>query len=123
MMPPPLRRVIPLAAAILAAGLAVRFLPVFPAALRDALGGVCYTLLVAVLLRATGLRPGAAAAGALAWSCSVELLQLWHPAWLDSIRATLPGRLVLGTTFGWGDFPPYFAGALAAWRTRAAGQA
>lgn len=89
----------------------MRFLPIFPAALGDALGGFFYTLLVAVLLGGVGLGPGAAALGALAWSCGVELLQLWHPAWLDALRAALPGRLVLGTTFNWLDFPPYFAGA------------
>ena len=27
-------------------------------------------------------------------TCFVEFLQLWHPEWLDNIRATLPGRLL-----------------------------
>ena len=110
----PLRRAAPPAAALIAVGMAVRFLPIFPAPWGDGLGGFLYTLLVAWLLRAAGLRGSAAALGALAWSCGVEWLQRWHTPWLDTLRATLPGRLVLGTTFGWLDFPPYFAAAATA---------
>jgi hypothetical protein len=36
---------------------------------------------------------------ALAFSWSVEFSQLYHAPWIDSIRATIPGRLVLGNTF------------------------
>ncbi len=45
-------------------------------------------------------------------TCAIECLQLWHPSFLESIRATLPGRLILGNTFSWIDFPVYFVGAL-----------
>ncbi|MFL6463129.1 MAG: DUF2809 domain-containing protein [Bryobacteraceae bacterium] len=45
-------------------------------------------------------------------TCCLEFLQLWHPSWLEAIRRTLPGRLVLGTTFQWSDFPPYVVGTL-----------
>lgn len=48
-------------------------------------------------------------------TCCVELLQLWHPGWLESIRDTTPGGLVLGSTFVWGDFPWYFVGAFLGW--------
>ena len=51
----------------------------------------------------------------LAVTCALEFLQLWHPVWLEQIRRTLPGRALLGTTFGWTDFPPYFAGAVIGW--------
>jgi len=47
-------------------------------------------------------------------TCAIELLQLWQPPLLESIRGTRPGRLVLGTTFSLRDFPGYFLGALAA---------
>lgn len=54
---------------------------------------------------------------ALTVSWGVEFSQLYHAPWLDAIRSTLPGRLVLGTTFNWPDLPAYavgvFIGALA----------
>ena len=46
---------------------------------------------------------------------AIEFLQLWHPPILTSIRQTLLGRLLLGNTFSWLDFPYYVAGALMAY--------
>jgi hypothetical protein len=51
---------------------------------------------------------------AFLFTCAIEFLQLWHLPILESIRSTLPGRLVLGNTFSWMDFPAYFVGALVA---------
>ena len=48
-------------------------------------------------------------------SCAIEFLQLWKPPFLQAFRATLPGRLVLGNTFSWSDFPPYFVGSFLGW--------
>ncbi len=48
-------------------------------------------------------------------TCGLEFLQLWHPAPLEAVRATFIGRALIGTTFDWGDFPPYFLGAAAGW--------
>ncbi len=105
--------------AVVVIGLAMRFNPYLPGWLRDATGGVLYVCLVAILIRAvrpeSGARPAAIAA--LGITCAIEFSQLWHPVWLDAIRATLPGRLALGSTFSWWDFPPYCVGAIlaAAW--------
>lgn len=55
------------------------------------------------------------AIGVFVFACAIEVLQLWQPPWLQAIRATLPGRLILGTTFLWDDFPPYLAGCLIGW--------
>jgi hypothetical protein len=53
---------------------------------------------------------------ALAFSWGVEFSQLYHAPWIDAVRATLPGRLVLGNTFNWPDLPAYAVGiALGAW--------
>ena len=52
------------------------------------------------------------AIGVCIGTCLVELLQLWHPPFLESARATRLGRLILGTTFSWGDFPAYILGCL-----------
>lgn len=48
-------------------------------------------------------------------TCAIEFLQLWTPPFLQVIRATLPGRLVLGNTFLWADFPAYFGGSFLGW--------
>ena len=59
---------------------------------------------------------------ALTFSWGVEFSQLYHAPWIDAVRATLPGRLVLGTTFNWPDLPAYALGialgVLAEWRWR-----
>jgi hypothetical protein len=64
----------------------------------------------------------AVASLALAFAWAVEFSQLYHAPWFDAVRATLPGRLVLGTTFNWPDLPAYAVGialgALAEWRWR-----
>ena len=53
---------------------------------------------------------------ALTFSWGVEFSQLYHAPWIDAVRATLPGRLVLGSTFNWPDLPAYALGiGLAAW--------
>ena len=93
--------------------MAIRFLPIFPAWFQDAGGGILYVGLLAVILRVLSPKMSAAktAALALALTAAVEFSQLLtHPAAI-AIRSTLPGRLVLGSTFSWWDFPPYFIGA------------
>jgi hypothetical protein len=56
---------------------------------------------------------------ALTFAWGVEFSQLYHTPWIDAIRATIPGRLVLGTTFAWPDLPAYAVGiALGAWVER-----
>jgi hypothetical protein len=56
----------------------------------------------------------------VAWG--VEFSQLYHAPWIDAIRATTPGKLVLGNTFNWPDLIAYAVGvalgALAEWRSR-----
>jgi hypothetical protein len=99
-----------LIAATVALGLASRRL--LPAWVGDALYAVMVYWLVVFL------RPALASlkAGLLTWAlcAGVEVSQLWHPAWLDAVRATLLGRLVLGTTFVWSDLAYYALGALTA---------
>lgn len=85
--------------------------------LNDTFGGVPYEIFF-VLLAAyiwPAVSPGRIAIAVCLATCGVEFLQLWQPAWLQAIRATLPGRLVLGTTFSWTDFPYYFVGSGLGW--------
>jgi uncharacterized membrane protein len=48
-------------------------------------------------------------------TCGLEVLQLWNPPLLAAIRSTLVGRLLLGTTFVWWDFPHYLLGCVLGW--------
>jgi hypothetical protein len=99
--------------AVLAAGYLLRFHAPVPEWVRDAAGGAAYVIfwILAAAIVFPRASPDRLCLIVLGATCAVEALQLWHPAWLQSIRATLPGRLVLGTTFAWSDFPPYLAGA------------
>jgi hypothetical protein len=78
------------------------------------LGGVLYVVfwVWVVLLLRPRLRPARVAAAVLVITCLLEAAQLWHPPFLEAIRSTLVGRTLIGTTFSWGDFPCYVAGAL-----------
>ena len=42
----------------------------------------------------------------------LELMQLWHPAFLQIIRSTFIGAALLGNAFNWMDFPYYVAGCI-----------
>jgi hypothetical protein len=60
------------------------------------------------------LLPGAStrkiAVLALAFSAAIELSQLYHAPWIDSLRHTTLGGLVLGFGFVWSDLACYAAG-------------
>ena len=90
--------------------------PISPDA-RDDVGGVAYVVFFVFLAAfvAPMARASRIALSVLLVTCVLEFLQLWHPVWLERIRATFIGRCLLGTTFGWSDFPPYFLGAVIGW--------
>jgi hypothetical protein len=48
-------------------------------------------------------------------TCLLEALQLWHPAFLQQIRATFLGKAIIGTTFVWWDFVHYALGSFIGW--------
>ena len=48
-------------------------------------------------------------------TCLLEFAQLWHPPFLNFLRSFSLGKIVLGTTFNWTDFPYYFLGGFCAW--------
>lgn len=102
-----------LALAVIAAGLLWRsgFIPLPPVMSKYG-GDALWALMVFVgfgflLPRATTF---AVALLALTFAWGVEFSQLYHAPWIDSIRATIPGRLVLGNTFNWPDLPAYAVG-------------
>ena len=48
-------------------------------------------------------------------TCALEFLQLWHPPVLEQFRSTFLGRILIGTTFSWWDFPHYVLGCVLGW--------
>lgn len=102
-----------LAACVIAAGLLWRSgLVPLPAPLAKYGGDALWALVVFFGLgfiypRAATTRVGLIAIG-FAWA--IEFSQLYHADWIDGIRATLPGRLILGTTFNSPDLLAYVAG-------------
>jgi hypothetical protein len=107
-----------LVAATVALGLASRrvgdVLPGFVAWYAgDVLWAAMVFLLIAATWRTGPTRQVAAAAGF--FSLAVELLQLYHAPWIDAVRQTRIGGLVLGFGFLWSDLACYAVGiALAA---------
>ena len=77
----------------------------------DALWGLVVFLGIAFLL--SRKTTGAVAWLATVFACAVEVSQLYHAPWLDAVRATRPGGLVLGTppsTFAGADIAAYAVG-------------
>ena len=92
----------------------VRFAPTDEWAwLRDALGSVAYETfwILLILLFWSQASITQTALTVFAATCALEVLQLWQPPFLQALRATLLGRLVLGNTFSWADFPAYAVGS------------
>ncbi|MGF1491517.1 MAG: DUF2809 domain-containing protein [Microcoleaceae cyanobacterium] len=73
---------------------------------------MCWAFLVAFVWPALTLIQ--IAVGVFVLTCGLEILQLWHPPFLEAIRATLLGRLILGTTFVATDFLYYGVGCVVA---------
>ena len=98
---------------VIALGLLSRRFPQFlPAALGKYPGDALWALMVFlgfgfVFRRA---RTGVVAVAALAFSFAIEFSQLYHAPWIDAVRYTVPGRLVLGSGFMWQDLLAYAVG-------------
>lgn len=92
----------------------VRFHGPGPEGLNDLLGSVAYEWFWIALCWGCfpGRSPFRISLAVLLATCGLEFLQLWQPTFLQALRATIPGRLVLGNTFSWTDFPPYIIGSV-----------
>lgn len=55
------------------------------------------------------------AASVFTVTCALEVLQLWHPPFLERVRSCFLGRALIGTTFSWWDFPHYGMGSFLGW--------
>ena len=99
----------------IALGLLSRRFPL-PGILAEYTGDALYTCAgfagLAFLFAAARTRSLAIAAFSL--SAAVECSQLLSWPWLDDLRSTLFGRLLLGSGFKWADWIAYMCGAIAA---------
>jgi hypothetical protein len=84
--------------ATIALGLATRRFPsAFPGVVAEYGGDALWAAMMFWLgaLIGPGTRTYIVAAGAVAFAYAVEISQLYHAPWIDAIRATRPGALVL----------------------------
>lgn len=61
------------------------------------------------------LKPGLVAFWVFIVTSFLEFMQLWKAPFLQTLRATLIGRLLLGNTFVWWDFFYYILGCTLTW--------
>ena len=80
---------------------------------NNSLGGVFYEIFwcLLVFLFFVNARAWVIAVSVFIITCCLEVLQLWHPEFLEIIRGNLIGRTVLGTSFSMYDFIYYFIGS------------
>ena len=101
------------AAAVLLMGLASRsYRSQLPTFVAEYAGDSFWALLLFLLISATfaGRRLRERIALALVLALLVELSQLYHAPWIDSLRRTTLGGLVLGFGFLWTDLWCYAVG-------------
>ena len=100
-------------AAVIGLGLASRSDPgVFPHALGKYPGDALWALMVFLILGIA--RPSSSTASlaliALGVACLDEASQLYQASWINAVRATTLGHVVLGSAFSWMDIVAYAAG-------------
>ena len=101
-------------AVVIALGLASRqYAAVLPAVVAEYAGDTLWALMVFLTVGLLAPRwPSLRVAGtALAISYVVEASQLYHAPWIDAIRDTRAGGLILGYGFLWSDLACYTVGA------------
>lgn len=92
----------------IALGLASRYFSIIPLFVGDILWATMVYFIVRLLCINKSV--SLIATISLLFSFTIEFSQLYKTPWIDSIRPTLFGRLVLGATFNWGDMICYAIG-------------
>ena len=118
-MRPPRNRVVYaiVLVAVVVAGLASRrFGHLLPAVIATYAGDTLWASMVFVGLALMFPRASTRTLAVAALACAVadEISQLYHAPWIDAIRATRLGALVLGYGFLWSDLACYTVGVLGA---------
>jgi len=80
---------------------------------NESLGGVFYEIFwcLLVFLFFVNAKTWLIATSVLIVTCFLEVLQLWHPEFLEIIRSYFIGRTLLGNSFNLNDFIYYFIGS------------
>jgi len=78
------------------------------------IGDVLWALMVYFIIRFLFIRASIKTVTiySLLFCYAIEFSQLYKAPWIDNIRHTLFGRLVLGDTFLWGDLLSYTGGII-----------
>lgn len=84
----------------------------FPKIINMFLGDGLWSLMVFFIIRMIFIKwtTKKVALSSLLFCYFIELSQLYHTPWIDSIRRTTLGGLVLGYGFLWSDLMAYFIG-------------
>ena len=79
---------------------------------NNSLGGILYEIFwcLVVFLFLPKARAYFIASSVFIITSILEILQLWHPPFLQAIRNTFIGRTLIGTSFVWSDFLYYIVG-------------
>lgn len=102
----------------IAAGLFIRMKHQwFPNVVNLYLGDILYAFMMYYIVSfiAVHKKMSIRAVIALAVCYAIEFFQLYQAVWINTIRETLPGRLILGSGFLWSDLLAYAIGVLAAY--------
>jgi hypothetical protein len=103
--------------AIVPLGCIVRFSHILPEYLAHIAGDIAYEILLVSI--GVFIYPSANRWLIALWvfwiTCGIELLKLYQAPWFQSIRTTLAGRLVFGSTFDWWNFGIYLFGTYLGW--------
>jgi hypothetical protein len=78
------------------------------------IGDVLWALMVYFIMRFLFIRAGIKTVTiySLLFCYAIEFSQIYKAPWIDNLRHTLFGRLVLGDTFLWGDLLSYTCGII-----------
>jgi len=84
---------------------------------NNSLGGVFYEIfwILLIVFIFPRISPRKSALSVLIVTCLLEILQLWHPPFLELLRSSFIGRTILGNCFTWSDFPYYIIGSFFGW--------
>jgi len=93
---------------VIALGLLSRRIPVIPQWVGDVLWALMVYLLARAILISAPLKQVVFIS--LVFCFAIEFSQLYQAPWINNIRRTLPGKLILGQGFLWSDLLAYTAG-------------
>ncbi len=116
----PLRRLLPLLALVVPAGVATKLYDGPGRAwVSGSLSGVFYELFwcLVVCVAFPRAHPAVVSSGVFVTTCALEFTQRWDAPFLRAVRRSFIGSSLIGDTFVPSDFLGYALGSLAGWGT------